>query len=183
MTPRKAIGFTILQLVVAMTILAILAAILYPVVLRSVKRAKQTSCEEKLRQISLAIEMYRSDNGGAGKLGSISFMGLPPHLVNLGLPRESYKCLGDTTRAAGAAFTYMADDTRQWIAFVEKMGTGGILVLDDNHQENTETDQSPPITHFVFGYTIGGEFIKRRHLGLPSTYDFWTDNENNGGNK
>lgn len=178
MKSRKKDGFTILQLIVSLTILAILAAILYPVVLRSVKRAKQTSCEEKLRQISLAIELYRSDNGGAGKLGNMVFMGLPPHMINLGLPRDSYKCLGSTTRAAGAAFTYMADDTRQWVAFVQKMGGASILVLDDNHQDNTETDQSPLVTHFAFGYTVDGNFVKRRHLGLPALYDFWIDKDN-----
>src|SRR5580693_3799499 len=54
-------GFTLMELLVVMGIIAILAALLLPVLSRARAKAKQTSCLNNLRQINLAVRMYADD--------------------------------------------------------------------------------------------------------------------------
>jgi prepilin-type N-terminal cleavage/methylation domain-containing protein/prepilin-type processing-associated H-X9-DG protein len=54
-------GFTLIELLVVIAVIAILAAILYPVFSQARDRARQASCLSNLRQIGTSIEMYRQD--------------------------------------------------------------------------------------------------------------------------
>ncbi|MFQ6132785.1 MAG: DUF1559 domain-containing protein [Armatimonadota bacterium] len=55
-------GFTLIELLVVIAIIAILAAILFPVFARAQEKARQASCLSNMKQISLAIMMYVTDN-------------------------------------------------------------------------------------------------------------------------
>ncbi|HJN16950.1 MAG TPA: DUF1559 domain-containing protein [Armatimonadota bacterium] len=55
-------GFTLIELLVVIAIIAILAGILFPVFARAREKARQTSCSSNMRQIALAVEMYKNDN-------------------------------------------------------------------------------------------------------------------------
>lgn len=64
MTPQpfvRARGFTLIELLVVMAIIAILAAILFPVFAQARHSAKQTVCIAQMRQIGMALLMYRMD--------------------------------------------------------------------------------------------------------------------------
>jgi prepilin-type N-terminal cleavage/methylation domain-containing protein/prepilin-type processing-associated H-X9-DG protein len=54
-------GFTLIELLVVIAIIAILAAILFPVFAQAREKARATSCLSNLKQISLAVIMYRQD--------------------------------------------------------------------------------------------------------------------------
>ena len=56
-------GFTIIELLVVVGIIAILTALLLPVVGRAKARARQTICLNNLRQINFGIRMYADDSG------------------------------------------------------------------------------------------------------------------------
>lgn len=54
-------GFTLIELLVVIAIIAILAAILFPVFAQAKVSAKQAACILQMRQIGMAMMMYRSD--------------------------------------------------------------------------------------------------------------------------
>lgn len=56
-------GFTLIELLVVIAIIAILAAILLPVLARSKLKATEASCVSNLHQFGLALPMYCGDNG------------------------------------------------------------------------------------------------------------------------
>jgi prepilin-type N-terminal cleavage/methylation domain-containing protein/prepilin-type processing-associated H-X9-DG protein len=60
--PTSKRGFTLIELLVVIDIIAILAAILFPVFATAREKARQISCSSNLRQIGLALIQYTQDN-------------------------------------------------------------------------------------------------------------------------
>ena len=54
-------GFTLIELLVVVAIIALLAAILFPVSARARESARRTACMSNLRQFGLALQMYVND--------------------------------------------------------------------------------------------------------------------------
>ena len=54
-------GFTLVELLVVIAIIAILAALLLPVLARAKEQARSVSCKNHLHQIGLSMQMYTSD--------------------------------------------------------------------------------------------------------------------------
>jgi len=57
-------GFTLIELLIVIAIIAMLAAILFPVFARSREKARQSSCMSNLRQIGMGLALYRADHDG-----------------------------------------------------------------------------------------------------------------------
>ena len=66
-------AFTLIELLVVIAIIAILAALLLPVLAHSKLAAQKTNCADNLRQICLGYVMYRNENNGCmiGKSNSV----------------------------------------------------------------------------------------------------------------
>ncbi|OPZ87559.1 MAG: Type II secretion system protein G precursor [bacterium ADurb.Bin429] len=61
-TLRTARGFTLIELLVVIAIIAILAALLFPVYTKAREKARQNTCINNLRQLSMAVSMFAQDN-------------------------------------------------------------------------------------------------------------------------
>ena len=57
-------GFTLIELITVITIVGILAGLLYPTITGIMNRAKRAESSNNLSQIALAYVQYRSDNNG-----------------------------------------------------------------------------------------------------------------------
>lgn len=106
-------GFTLMELIVCLVIVAITGAIIYVAFAPAREKARETRCLSNLRQIGAAIRMYRDDYYGeeavTGSPMTIAQLGLPP----LGMPfrmmkylpsMEVWFCLSyfDPTKATGS---------------------------------------------------------------------------------
>ena len=58
---KKIHGFTLLEMMVVLSIVATLSALLYPTISHTLRRVYATSCQSNLRQIGQAIKMYQAD--------------------------------------------------------------------------------------------------------------------------
>lgn len=58
---RRREGFTLVELLVVITIIIILAAILFPVFARAREKAQQTKCMNNMKQMGSAIALYEDD--------------------------------------------------------------------------------------------------------------------------
>lgn len=57
-------AFTLIELLVVVAVIAVLAALLLPVLARSKAAAQRLKCVQNLHQLGLAAQMYWDDNGG-----------------------------------------------------------------------------------------------------------------------
>src|SRR3989304_367263 len=58
---RRSKGFTLIQLPLVIAIIAILAAILFPVFAKARDKARQATCLSNVKQLTLALLMYAED--------------------------------------------------------------------------------------------------------------------------
>lgn len=58
---NRRIGFTLIELLVVIAVIALLAAILFPVFARARENARRTSCQSNMKQIGLGMTMYAQD--------------------------------------------------------------------------------------------------------------------------
>lgn len=60
--PRRAAGFTLVELLIVIAIIALLAAILFPVFAAAREKARSATCQSNLKQIALGFHQYSQDN-------------------------------------------------------------------------------------------------------------------------
>jgi prepilin-type N-terminal cleavage/methylation domain-containing protein len=111
----ESLAFTLIELLVVVAILTVLAAILLPVLAQARASARRTVCISNLRQIGLALNLYRQD-----------YEDLPPHLsvltpvyvtdprvwlcpndINQGQVGDSLRQEGTMFLPTGVSYTYV----------------------------------------------------------------------------
>lgn len=57
-------GFTLIELLVVIAIIAILAAVLFPVLSNAKERGREANCLNNLKQLMVAVRQYCDDHNG-----------------------------------------------------------------------------------------------------------------------
>jgi prepilin-type N-terminal cleavage/methylation domain-containing protein/prepilin-type processing-associated H-X9-DG protein len=78
MRSRIQIAFTLVELLVVIAVIAILAALLLPVIARSKEHGRSTACLSNLRQLGIALQLYVQDNENKMPVMQDALVGVPP---------------------------------------------------------------------------------------------------------
>jgi len=87
----KKCGFTLLELVVVISIIAILASILFPVFARARESARRVTCASNLMQLGTALNMYAQGYDGHYPLKNNDWKRIYPFVKNI----DTFYCPSD----------------------------------------------------------------------------------------
>ena len=79
---REQAGFTLVEILVVVAVIAVLAALMFPALKGSLERARTASCMQNLRSLGVAFTLYAADHNGWMPTGAIQQSSLAPDLLN-----------------------------------------------------------------------------------------------------
>lgn len=178
-------GFTVFELLVAIVILLILAAISYPLIVKAKNSAYRARCVSNLKQLGMALAMYRESAGGVD-WGLPWEMGLPPSpfefsvFLGPGL-RLVEVCKGNNPGSSSYILFWPMRDAREfeleeWLHFVSLVGERIVVLQDENHQISFPRSRTWQ-RWTVIGVQLDGAVIIRTKLGFPWNHHWWHGDE------
>jgi prepilin-type N-terminal cleavage/methylation domain-containing protein/prepilin-type processing-associated H-X9-DG protein len=147
-------GFTLIELLVVIAIIAILAAILFPVFAQAREQARKTACLSNVKQIALAINMYRSDWDSAGPFAGWTPIPhfetewqftIQPYLKNAGVLRCPSDSVSFDVRPVSYIYNNMVCYLGAPIRDAEIDRPAEVVVLWDGHGPEQSGQEKPPV--------------------------------------
>lgn len=171
-------AFTLVEILIVLAIAAIITAILVPVFAASKTKAKETVSASNMKQIHMAIEMYRQDSDGSA-FGSMEAMGLPskladlPGVLNLTPPLAPksfiyyyYPVSSKIDQRHPSWAEYSQEKGDQTVLLTDLWFTPGILARGPRYFD--DFDQ----VRYQIGITLGGN-IRRKTASGNLGLDWW----------
>jgi len=176
-------AFSLIEILAVISILGALAAITYPVFTQVRRSAQKSACMSNLRQIGLAITVYRSQYDGS-EVGTPAQMGLPPGQVAFSL-LSGLKCHGTSSlENFGVGYHQYwpnpGSDQRMeafWAKFVGHYAGSTILIGDPSHQPSADQLSASWQNWSCLGLLLDTSVIERRRLGYPFSLLWWQLNK------
>ncbi len=169
-------GITLIEVIVCVTIIMIVAAITYPVVVNAKDGALKTKSISNMRQVYLALEIYAQEHNGT-PTGTMESMGLPPwpstQYLGEGV-KELYPPRRPSVNWTFYAYNPMPTeiDRREpnWAQYTAEVGSSAVLICDPffNPPRTDEYDmywEDPYVRKFVMGITVSGTLVKKTRTG------------------
>lgn len=178
----KVRAFTLIEVLICIAIIAVVAAIMFPVIAKSKESAKKATTISNLRQYGVLINLYRDDNGGGALTGTPDEMALPYGDAYYAIRLKEGKDLKVTQR--GPVFPYFdylyyvpspgGNFWSDWKDYSEGVGGQVILMADFTFNSKTTMEMNAyPKTGY--GLFIDGSVKSRSRPELPLFTDWWRD--------
>ena len=137
-------GFTLIEMMVVVAIIAILVSILVPNFIRARAQAQTAACEANLKEIATALELFETDNDRYPNSGTVNGANtdLAPYLKQT-----------PVDPAAGTSFYYSYT-----VANADTSSASYTIVCPGTHDPGTLQNLTPNTTYTHITYTSGGGF-------------------------
>jgi prepilin-type N-terminal cleavage/methylation domain-containing protein len=155
-------GFTLVELLLVIATIALLAALLFPVLSSARKQARMSRCTANLRQIGTALSLYAADYGEYPD---------PMRLTRSIQDERILFCPEDSGGTAASSYTFrtvLPPHFRPYWEEVE-LDPNTVLVVCNNHLEEPEGHVGRTLTHgpprypFKLALRAGGA-VERLHV-------------------
>ncbi|MFZ4508929.1 MAG: type II secretion system protein [Fimbriimonas sp.] len=171
-------GFTLIEVLVSVAIVAIIAAITFPVYQRSKLSANQSVCISNLQRLGVALALYRSDWAGSD-VGSPAKMGMPPSIEDMAV---NVRCRGNVpspgvngyTRNYEVLASRSPSFDRAWTRYVEMTGMSAVWLCDTSHQDFYPRSLTWDSWRALALRLDGGVYVRTR-MGFPRVPEWWID--------
>jgi type II secretory pathway pseudopilin PulG len=181
MKRRHLTGLTMAEILTVLIILAILSGLLLSTFNGVKNKAKQTVCASNLHQISIAMTMYKDDNGDYPP-GSLIYPGFKPYYPTLLLcPASTREPRGEYDYLQLVSAELVNPDPKYRDCHTLR-GTDFPIVVDLNHLSSLESGnakvgivarENGSIKTVPFHNVQGRSFGEcEKQFGLPFYYDF-----------
>jgi len=173
MTARRAA--TMIELCIVVTIIAMVAAMLFPVLSSAKRSAKVADTIGSAHQLWIALTLYRSDWNGEGTFGTGSQMGLPIFGKQLldAVPRDLWMKTCDPKKEG---FSYWPDEDTgpgSWLESVTIAGENVPLVSTDTCTESPWDVSNQFHPKLGIASTLSGTVLKKRRAGNIHRISWW----------
>lgn len=176
-------AFSVVEAVIAIGIVIVLAALIYPILGALRASAYEAQCVSNLSQLQHSLQLYRQQSDGSGVYGTPAAMGLPPslrQLLSIGkLSSEVVMCRGRGFDGLPPRYVQMwgfpgvAEDESNWARYVAEMEGNSIVLVDGNHRRLSEFRESQFFKHYAFGITLSGRIRRRTDYGSWTSLAWW----------
>ena len=148
-------GFTLIEMVIVVAVIAILAGLLVPMVGGLIEEARMSRCKSELKQIATAILAYNAKKG--------SWPGNPNSARNYTYYRNAHGALNNYLAGAYGSFLNARVDTDPWkvyysyyipSAYYGRVGYSCMLMSEGPDKRNSGTWS---YTSFRYGYKRGDD--------------------------
>lgn len=172
-------GFSLVEIVIVVSIIVILVALVSPVFARAKTAAKETNSKGRLRQIFVTVALYREEWDTGIRQGLASEMGYPTfagYVQNwMQMSKELYRspCAGMHSYRAYDNYLWAPDDEPAWKALVEKFGNS-MPLLQDRACNSAELNLDAPFSAKTgVAVNIDGAIFTRRSVGNWDRPEWW----------
>ena len=167
-------GFSLVEVIVVVAIVIVVAAISYPVFARVKEKSLEAKSISNMRQLYLAIEMYRAEYDGI-PYGSMEAMGLPDSPTERWLGSSVAGLRPPMNPKSTYLYYPVATEFDQrsptWEVYVIEH-TSSTVLLADVHFNPLEPkgtypsyQMNPDVEKYLIGITLGGSIRKKRASG------------------
>lgn len=170
---KKKRAYTLVEVLVSISILAILYGILVPVFVGVKAQAKETDAKSHLKQIFVASALYRIDYE-VSSYGTCSSMGYPllENLSALSVP-ISFFTTSPCVAPTNSPVFWAPDDTIQFEQDSLRYEENTILVADMNCNDKGTPLASEWYPIKGLGATVGGQVKIVKRAGAYSSQSWW----------
>ena len=179
-------AFTVTELLAVIVIIAIVAALTYPIFAGSKRSAKIQGSKARLRQLSIATMLYRTEHDGDGKYGPVAEMGLPafedlitPLTSRGGPPLPQFKDFGkiemwkspcgpNPAWDSAADYVYRPGEAEAtFVKEVTERREDYALFVDFTCGSPEVNPRMSSYSHRVLGVRLSGELFDVTRVGAP----------------